>query len=85
MPQIAFIRKTQLNWSGCPIIWRVPGLMGGVPVIRGMRITPETILTHWESGMDFAEIAEQFDVDINDMQTIVEFANSHGLSTADTD
>jgi len=77
------VQAKLLDWSGCPIITRVPGLMGGVPVIRGMRITPETILMHWEDGMSFSEIAEQFDVAIEDMKTIVDYAQSHGLSVLD--
>ena len=75
------VQKKPLDWSGCPIITRVPGLMGGSPVIRGMRITPEAILVNWESGLSVSEIHELFPgVDEKDMQTIVDYAEKHDLS-----
>lgn len=71
-----------LDWSGCPISERGQGKLGGAFNIRGERITPETILMHYEYGMSFPEIQKQFpSVSIDDMQVIVDYAQKHGLAT----
>lgn len=71
-----------LDWSGCAIVQGEPGKLGGAFNIRGERITPDTILMHYEDGMSFPEIQRQFPtVSIQDMRTIIEYAQKHGLST----
>ncbi len=45
-------------WAG--IVTMVPGLRGGRPVIRGMRITVGDVLGWLASGMSVAEIIEDF-------------------------
>jgi uncharacterized protein (DUF433 family) len=40
----------QIDWTGCDVVERVPGKMGGRPVIKGTRIEPETILIDEEFG-----------------------------------
>jgi uncharacterized protein (DUF433 family) len=52
-------RPTILDWSGCPLIRREPGKLGGAPNIDGMRITPEAILENYESGFSVSEIADE--------------------------
>ncbi len=37
-------------WDDCPLIERVPGKVGGRPVIKGTRIEPETVLVDEEYG-----------------------------------
>jgi uncharacterized protein (DUF433 family) len=70
-----------LDWSGCPIIQCEQGKLGGAFNIRGERITPGTILMHYEDGMSFSEIQKQFpSISIQDMRTIVDYAQKHGLS-----
>jgi uncharacterized protein (DUF433 family) len=66
----------ELDWSGCPLIRREPGRMGGVPNIEGMRITPETIVDHYEGGMNIREIISHFPgVSYDQAYTILEYAD----------
>ena len=46
------------SWAG--IVTMAPGLRGGRPVIRGMRITVGDVLGWLASGMSEAEILEDF-------------------------
>lgn len=50
--------ETPPAWNG--IITRVPGVRGGRPVIRDMRITVEDVLGWLASEMSEAEILEDF-------------------------
>lgn len=34
----------EIDWTDCDLVERVPGKMGGRPVIKGTRIEPETVL-----------------------------------------
>ena len=50
--------ETPPTWNG--IITRVPGLRGGHPVIRDMRITVGDVFGWLASGMSEADILEDF-------------------------
>ena len=49
-----------MDWAECDLIERVPGKMGGRPVIKGTRIEPETIIDSFELGSAVEEIHEDF-------------------------
>jgi uncharacterized protein (DUF433 family) len=69
----------EIDWSGLPLIRREPGKIGGVPNIDGMRITPETIVDHWEGGMDIPEILSHFGgVSYDQAYAILEYAQRTG-------
>ena len=57
------------------IVTIVPGLRGGRPVIRGMRITVGDVLGWLASGMSEAEILADFpELDGNDIRAALAFA-----------
>ncbi len=71
--------EQEIDWSGLPLIRREPGKMGGVPNIAGMRITPETIVDHWEGGMNIHEILSHFGgVSYEQAFAILEYAQKTG-------
>jgi uncharacterized protein (DUF433 family) len=37
-----------MDWSGCNLVERVPGKVGGRPVIKGTRIEPDLLLVEAE-------------------------------------
>jgi uncharacterized protein (DUF433 family) len=49
-----------VNWDNSPLVERVPGKMGGKPVVKGTRIEPETVLQDFELGSSVEEIHENF-------------------------
>jgi len=67
-------------WAG--IVTVVPGLRGGRPVIRGMRITVGDVLGWLGSGMSEAEILEDFpELTQADIRAALTFATERERST----
>jgi uncharacterized protein (DUF433 family) len=67
-------------WAG--IVTMVPGLRGGRPVIRGMRITVGDILGWLASGMSEVEILEDFpELTQADIRAALAFAAERERST----
>ena len=74
-------RPHQPPWAG--IVTMVPGLRGGRPVIRGMRITVGDVLGWLASGMSEAEILEDFpELTEADIRAALAFAAERERSTA---
>ncbi len=73
-------QPTALDWSGCPLVQREPGKLGGAPNIDGMRIKPEAILDNYESGFGVAEIANEIfpGVTQEQIETILRYARDKG-------
>ena len=44
-----------MDWMECDLVERVPGKMGGRPVIKDTRIEPETIVQDFELGSPVEE------------------------------
>ena len=64
------------------IVTMVPGLRGGRPVIRGMRITVGDVLGWLASGMSEAEILEDFpELTEADIGAALAFASERERST----
>jgi uncharacterized protein (DUF433 family) len=65
------------------IVTIVPGLRGGRPVIRGMRITVGDVLSWLASGMTEAEIVEDFpEITREDIRAALAFAAARERDTA---
>lgn len=68
--------------AGAGIVTMVPGLRGGRPVIRGMRITVGDVLGWLASGMSEAEILEDFpELTQADIRAALAFAAERERST----
>ena len=65
---------TDIDWSGCPIVERDPEKMGGVPTVRAWRLAADSIVENYEEGISEEEIADMFDVPIEDVRTILAYA-----------
>ena len=63
-----------IKWMGCEFVERVPGRMGGVPVVVGSRVTPESLLENFE---DFSahEVAEMFGLAETKVHGVLAFAS----------
>jgi uncharacterized protein (DUF433 family) len=66
-----------MEWTECDLIERVPGKMGGRPVIKGTRIEPETIVDSFELGSTVDEIHEDFPtVPVDTIRKLLTFAHA---------
>ena len=63
-----------MDWSGCEWVEQVPGRMGGVPVVAGSRVTPETVMEHADEGFSVGEIALLFSLPRAKVRKVIEFA-----------
>ncbi len=64
-----------IDWSGCPIVERDPEKMGGVPTVRAWRLSADSVVENYDDGLPEEEIAEMFGVPVNDVHTIVAYAD----------
>ncbi len=63
-----------IDWSGCPITERNPLKMGGVSTVRGWRLSADSIVENYDGGSSPEEIAENFDVSVEDVRIILAYA-----------
>jgi len=63
-----------LDWSQCPAVESVPGRVSGAWVFRGTRLPVATIFENLEAGLTIDEIIEQFDVNREQVNAVLDFA-----------
>jgi uncharacterized protein (DUF433 family) len=69
--------RFDMDWQGCDLVERVPGKMGGRPVIKGTRIEPDGIVIDYELGSPIEEIHENFPtLTVDTISKLLAFANS---------
>ncbi len=44
---------SRINWPDCDLIEKLPGKMGGQPVIKGTRLRPDDLLNNRDQGIDW--------------------------------
>ena len=72
--------KDKIDWSGCPLVEIKPGVQSGAPVLRGTRMPANAIVDNFDYGVSLSEIAEQFELPPDCVQTIVSYAQSHRVA-----
>ena len=70
---------TGIDWSNCPIVERNPNKMGGVPTVRAYRMSADSVVQNYESGATPEEISNWFDLPIEDVRTIIAYAEQAHL------
>lgn len=69
-----------MEWEGCELVERVPGKMGGRPVIKGTRIEPETIIIDEEYGRTPEQTHASYPtLSVETILKVREFAHKHQL------
>jgi len=63
-----------LDWSQCPAVESIPGKVSGAWVFRGTRLPVSVIFENLEAGASIQEIAEWFDVKLEQIKEVLEFA-----------
>ena len=63
-----------LDWSQCPAVESVPGRLSGAWVFRDTRMPVSSIFENLEYGSSIEEIIENYDVTLEQIQEVLEFA-----------
>ncbi len=63
-----------LDWSQCLAVESVPGKMSGAWVLRGTRMPVQAVFENLEAGMSLQEIADNYDVTMEELKAVVHFA-----------
>jgi uncharacterized protein (DUF433 family) len=63
-----------LDWSQCPAVESVPGMVSGAWVFKDTRLPVATIFENLEAGSPIEEIMEQFRVSREQINEVLEFA-----------
>jgi uncharacterized protein (DUF433 family) len=67
-----------VDWSECEMVERVPGKVGGRPVVKGTRIPADTILTDEELGATVEETHESFpSLSVETIRSLRAYGQSH--------
>ncbi len=63
-----------IDWSACPLAEVKPDVQQGRPVLRGTRMPVDDIVDNWEGGLDAPEIADYFELPLEQVKTVLAFA-----------
>ncbi len=83
-PSLAWLRRVaqlDLNWSKCPAVERVHEKTGNVWVARGTRVPVSAILDAVAAGEPFVNITEIFEISLQQLIAILQFA-AEGVAPA---
>jgi uncharacterized protein (DUF433 family) len=69
-----FDETVGVDWSGCPLVERVAGLVSGVPTLRDSRLPADSIVSNFDAGESPEEIAEMYEVPLESVRGILEYA-----------
>lgn len=64
----------RIDWSECTEVESVIGKVSGAWVFRGTRLPISVVFENLEDGMTIDEVVEQFDVTIEQVKAVLEFA-----------
>ena len=67
---------TGIDWSNCPICKSEPDKLGGAWTLRGIRISADQIIENWEDCVETIDIAESFDLDLDDVEELLAYART---------
>jgi uncharacterized protein (DUF433 family) len=75
--EVAMTVMEKIDWSGCPLVEVKPGVQSGAAVLRGTRMPVDAIVDNFDYGVNAAEIAAQFEIPPERVETILTYAQSH--------
>jgi uncharacterized protein (DUF433 family) len=72
--------KEKIDWSECPLVEFKREVHSGDPVLRGTRMPVRAIVENFDYGVSVAEIAEQFEIAADSVETILSYEKSHRIA-----
>lgn len=70
----------RIDWSECSLVEVKPEVLSGAPVLRGTRMPVDAIVDNFDYGVSVSEIAEQFELESEEIEEILSFARSHRVA-----
>lgn len=71
--EVVVTESRNYDWSRCPLVTSDPHKLSGTSVIVGTRVPVQTIVDGYDAGMEPSEIAEQWRLKTDDVNTILEY------------
>jgi uncharacterized protein (DUF433 family) len=71
---------SEIDWSECPLVDTNSRVQSGAPVLRGTRLPVSAVVDNYEYGLDAAEIAFQFQVSQESVESVLSYAQSHRVA-----
>jgi uncharacterized protein (DUF433 family) len=72
--------RENIDWSECPLVEVKPGVQSGAPVLLGTRMPVDAIVDNFDYGVSVAEIAEQFEIPTDRIESILTYAKGHRIA-----
>ncbi len=63
-----------VDWSGCDLVERVPGKVGGVPILKNSRLQADAVVVNYAHGSPVDEISDNFEVPEDVIRQVLAFA-----------
>ena len=68
---------SDIDWTQCELIERIPGKVSGRPIVRGTRILPDAIVDSYDLGETIDELREGFpSMSVSQIERLIEFAHT---------
>ena len=69
--------ETEIDWTECELIERIPGKVSGRPIVRGTRILPDAIVNSYDMGESIDDLREGFPaLSAAQIKRLIEFAHA---------
>ena len=69
---------SEIDWTQCELIERVPGKVSGRPIVRGTRILPDGVVNSYDMGASIEDIQEDWPaLSVAQIKRLVEFAHAY--------
>ena len=72
--------QSEIDWSECPLVEVNEGVQGGAAVLVGTRMPVDAIVDNSSYGLTSGEIAEQFELILADVESVLTYAQSHRIA-----
>jgi len=70
----------KIDWSECSTVEVRPTVQSGAPVLLGTRMPADAIVDNFDYGVTAAEIAEQFELSLDQVQAVLAYAQGHRVA-----
>jgi len=80
MSTVDRVIDSDIDWTDCELVERIPGKVSGRPIVLGTRILADTIVEDAELGSPLEEIHENYpDLSAATIQRLISFARAHRI------
>jgi len=70
----------KIDWSDCSLVETRPDVQSGAYVLRGTRMPADAIVDNFDYGVSVTEIADQFELPIEQVQVVLDYAAGHRIA-----